>query len=499
MSEDLLAELKSELQTVSDLDSAAAVLDWDQATYMPPKGADARARQMALLGRLAHEHRTAPRMGELLEGLRAVGEGDDADAGLVRRARRDYERAVRLPTDFVDELKQHGAASYVAWTKARPDNDFKAIEPYLDKTLELSRRVADFFPDAAHVADPFIDEMDAGMTVKTVQALFDELRAGLVPLVEAIADRPRPDTSFFDSGYAKADQLAFGRAIIEELGYDYTRGRQDETHHPFMTRFGSGDIRITTRVNKDDPTEALFGTIHEAGHALYELNIDPGFDGGPLGQGTSAGVHESQSRTWENLVGRSRGFWKHFFPLAQRTFAKELAGVDAEAFYRAVNKVERSPVRTAADEVTYNLHVMLRFGLELRMLEGELAVKDLPDAWNERMKSDLGLTPPDNRDGCMQDVHWYCTTIGGTFQGYTLGNLMSAQFYDAALVAHPEIPERVAQGEFAPLRGWLADNVYQHGARYLPMELVERATGRALEVKPFLAYLTKKYSDLYEL
>lgn len=499
MSDVLLAELKSELQTVTDLEAAAAVLDWDQATYMPPKGADARARQMALLGRLAHQHRVAPRMGELLEGLRAMGEGDDADAALVRKAQRDHDRAVRLPTDFVDELKQHGAASYVAWTKARPDNDFDAIEPYLQKTLELSRRVADFFPDAEHVADPFIDEMDAGTTVETVQALFGELRAGLVPLVEAIADKPRPDTSFFESGYAKADQLAFGKSIIEEIGYDYTRGRQDETHHPFMTRFSAGDIRITTRVNPDDPTAALFGTIHEAGHALYELNIDPAYDGGPLGQGTSAGVHESQSRTWENLVGRSRPFWQHFFPLAQETFGSELADVDAEGFYRAVNVVERSLVRTAADEVTYNLHVMLRFALELRMLEGDLAVRDLPDAWNERMQSDLGLTPPDDRNGCMQDVHWYCTTIGGTFQGYTLGNVMSAQFYEAALLAHPDIPERIGVGDFAPLRGWLADNVYQHGSRYLPMDLVERATNKPLEVKPFLSYLTRKYSDLYGL
>lgn len=497
---DALKELKRELSTIQDLLSAAAVLEWDQSTYMPAGGAPARGRQIALLGRLAHEQRTKPRMGELFAELSSVADADSVDGALVRRAHRHWRRASRVPSALMHEIREHAAKTYIAWASARAADDFAAIRPYLEKNVALSRRYADCFPDAEHVADPFIDEHDPGMTTASVRALFDALRVELVPIADALMNAPPPDQSFLqDASKFPADrQLAFAEYMARALGYDFDRGRQDLTHHPFMIRFAAGDIRITTRIGAT-PLESLFGTIHETGHALYEQQVDDAFDGGPLGEGTSAGVHESQSRLWENLVGRSRPFWDHFYPELQRTFPEALGEVPVEGFHRAINRVRRSLVRVEADEVTYNLHVMLRFDLETRMLEGELAVADLPDAWNARMESDLGLRPPSNALGCMQDVHWYSTTVGGTFQGYTIGNLMSGQFFAAARRALPGLDAQIGEGEFAPLRGWLAEHVHQHGARYLPAELVERATGAPLSSDDFLAYLRTKYGALYDL
>ncbi len=492
-----IAPLLDELRTIADLESARSVLEWDQSTYMPEGGAAARARQIALLGTLAHERRVSPRLGELLDALRAREDADDEVGALLRRARRDRERATRIPPELVDAVARHSAASYVAWTKARPANDFAAMRPYLEKTVELSRRVSDCFPGAAHVADPLIEENDPGMTAARVRGLFAELREGLLPILGRILAHDPPDRSFLEARYDKAAQLAFGRFVAERIGYDFGRGRQDETHHPFMTRFAAGDVRITTRVREDDLGEALFSTVHEVGHALYEQNIDARFDGTPLGRGVSAGVHESQSRLWENLVARSRPFWDHFFPALAAAFPKQLEGVDVERFHRAINRVERSLIRTDADEVTYNLHVMLRFELECAMLEGSLAVADLPEAWNARMESDLGVRPPDDRDGCLQDVHWYCTTLGGTFQGYTLGNLIAAQVFEAAGRALPDLEGAIARGELGGLRAFLATSIYEHGARYEPEELVARATGAALSPAPFLRHLERKYGALY--
>lgn len=489
--------LLDELRTIADLESARSVLEWDQSTYMPEGGAEARGRQIALLSRLAHERRVSARLGELLEAHRAREDADDEAGALLRRARRDRERATRIPPDLVDAVSSHGAASYVAWTKARPSNDFAAMRPYLERTIELSRRVAGCFPAGGHLADPLLEENDPGMTVARVRSLFDELRAGLRPILARILAHEPPDRSFLEARYDRAAQLAFGREVAERLGYDFQRGRQDETHHPFMTRFSAGDVRITTRVREEDLAEALFSTIHEAGHALYEQNVDARYDGTPLGRGVSAGVHESQSRLWENLVARSRPFWECFFPRLEELFPDQLAEVDAERFYRAINRVERSLIRTDADEVTYNLHVMLRFELEIGMLEGTLPVKDLPDAWNAQMEADLGVRPPDDRDGCLQDVHWFCTTVGGTFQGYTLGNLIAAQVFEAAERAIPSLDARIAAGDFAPLRGFLEERIYRHGARYEPEDLVARATGEALSPEPFLRHLRRKYEPLY--
>jgi carboxypeptidase Taq len=332
-----------------------------------------------------------------------------------------------------------------------------------------------------------------------VRALFAELREQLVPLVEILADAEPPNASFLTSHYDADAQLAFGRAVIERLGYDFSRGRSDLTHHPFMTKIGGGDVRITTRVREDDLTDALYSTIHECGHALYEQNIDPSFVATPLDNGTSSGVHESQSRLWENVVGRSREFWEAMLPMAKEHFPTQLGSVSVDDMYRAVNGVKRSLVRVDADEVTYNLHVMIRFDLALSLLEGELAVKDLPEAWNARYRSDLGVTPSSDREGVLQDVHWYVERIGGLFQGYTIGNVLSAQFFDAANRADAAIADGIRAGDFAPLRRWLVDNVYRHGSVYDPNDLVERATGGPISIEPFIRYLRQKYGPLYSL
>jgi carboxypeptidase Taq len=315
--------------------------------------------------------------------------------------------------------------------------------------------------------------------------------------VRAITSEPPADDSCLRSSFPEDEQLAFGKMLAERFGYDFSRGRQDKTHHPFMTKFSLGDVRITTRVRTDDLSEALFSTLHEAGHAIYEQNIDASLDASPLGHGASAGVHESQSRLWESLVGRSRPFWRAFYPSLQKLFPAQLGAVSLDTFYRAINKVERSLIRTNADEVTYGLHVIMRFDFELALLEGTLEVADLPDAWRERFRADFGIVPETDSDGVLQDVHWYDGFVGGAFQSYALGNMMSSQFFEAALATHPRLPHEIESGRFDTLRGWLAAHIHRHGRTYLPAELVERATGKPLSIQPYITYLRSKYGELY--
>jgi carboxypeptidase Taq len=500
--EALLAELKGRLLEISDLAGTSAILSWDQSTYMPSGGAVARGRQGALLSRLMHERRTDAGLGRLIERLTQYAESlspDSDDAALIRVTARDFSKAIRVPTDFVERLSAHSSATYDAWTRARPSNDFASMRPLLERTLDLSCEYAQFFAPYQHVLDPFIDDADEGMTCASVRALFAELRAELVPLVRAICDRPVADASCLHGVFAEAPQLDFGLALATAYGYDLARGRLDRTPHPFCTRLSGGDVRITTRVYPDDVTQALFSTLHEAGHGMYEQGVAPDLDGTPLGSGTSAGVHESQSRLWENVVGRSRGLWQHYYPKLQATFPDRLGNVPLETFYRAINKVERSLIRTEADEVTYNLHIILRFDLEVEMLERRLAVKDLPEAWRARYQSDLGISPPDDRDGCMQDVHWFSGCVGGAFHSYTIGNVLSAQFHAAALRAHPEIPGEIAAGRFGTLKGWLGQNLYRHGRKYQADEIVRRATGEPMTIRPYMDYLNRKYGEFYGL
>ncbi len=493
-------ELKARLLEIHDLGCVGAVLGWDQSTYMPPGGGPARARQMARLASIAHEKRTNPAIGRLLDTLEphAAHLADDADAArLIRVARRDYDLATKVPAEFVARASAASSASYQAWTKARPANDFATMRPHLETALDLSREYAGFFPGHAHIMNPLIGP-DEGVTVAETKALFAELRRQLVPLVRSVTAKPVADDSCLRQNFPEAPQLAFSIEIAQAFGYDLGRGRLDKTPHPFMTGFSRDDIRITTRVREDDLSDAMFSTWHETGHALYELGVSPNL-GPPLEGGTSAGVHESQSRLWENLVARSRGFWEHTYPRLQSVFPAQLGTVPLDTFHRAINKVERSLIRTDADELTYNLHVMIRFDLECALLEGRLAVKDLPEAWHARYEADLGVRASNDSDGVLQDVHWYTGGLGGSFQSYTIGNILSAQFYAAALAAHPQIEAEIARGEFGTLHAWLKSNIYAHGRKFGVHELVQRACGEPMRIEPYISYLNAKYGQLYGL
>ena len=500
--ESALAELRGRLQEIDDLQRAKDVLDWDQSTYMPAGGAEGRARQMATLEKIAHTRSSDPDLGKLLENLqdtldRFPAESDDA--ALIRVAQRDFDRATRVSTALMGEFANHIGISHSAWIAARPKNDWATMRPILEKTLELSRRYAECFPDAAHIADPLIDTGDEGMSVATIRPLFAELQSFLTPLVSAIATKPETDASCLHQRYPEDKQWAFGERIIRAYGYDFNRGRQDKTAHPFMTRFNWGDCRITTRFEEDFLNPGLFATLHEAGHALYEMGTDKSYDGSPLGTGTSSGVHESQSRTWENFVGRSLPFWKHYYPQLQEIFPQQLSHVDLTTFYHAINKVEPSLIRVEADEITYNLHVIIRFELECELLEGTLTIAELPEAWRARYQEYLGVSSPDDTNGVLQDVHWFAGPIGGMFQGYTLGNILSGQFNAAASQAIPNLHQQWETGNFEPLHTWLRENIYRHGRKYSTLELVKRVTGETIQLAPYQEYLTTKYSEIYGL
>jgi carboxypeptidase Taq len=497
-----LGRLKNRLAQISDLESAAAVLSWDQQTYMPPGGAAGRAEQLATLARMSHELFTAGGTYSLIE--QAAGEiggvdADTDDAALLRVTYRDFDRAVKLPAELVAELARTRTLAQEAWTKARAANDYPAFAPWLEKLIELTRRTAECWGYQDRLYDALVEGYEPGTTTAQVAAMYADLKPGLVSLVQAIVERGRPiDDAVLHREYPVPRQREFSERLVRDLGYDFERGRQDDTTHPFCTTFSVGDVRITTRFDPRFLSQGLLASVHEAGHAIYEQGSPAELDRTPLRGGASMGVHESQSRLWENLVGRSRPFWQHFFPLLRETFPEALADSSADAFVRALCKVTPSLIRVEADEVTYNLHVLLRFELENDLLEGRLSVADAPAAWNAKMQEYLGLTPPTDAEGILQDIHW-SIGIMGYFPTYSIGNLLAAQLWEAATGEIPEIPAQLSRGEFAPLLGWLREKIHRHGRKYLPNELIERATGKPLQSGPFLRYLTGKYTEIYGL
>jgi len=492
--------LKSHLTAIVDLRAAASVLSWDQQTQMPPGGGRARAEQLATLSRIIHEMFTSSRTRELLEAAEAVRDQLDPasdEAALVRMTRRDFDKATKLPTDFVAERRRASSLSVEVWRKARPANDFAMFRPPLEQMVDFARRTADYLGYTDHPYDALLDQYEPQMTSREVIDLFRRLREGTVPLVRAIAERgPVVDASFLSREYDEAKQEAFGVAVVRAYGYDFSRGRLDRAPHPFATGFSRDDVRITTRYDRRYLPAAIFAIFHESGHAMYAQGVSPSLERTALAGGAGLGVHESQSRMWENLVGRSRPFWRFYFPKLREVFPEQLAGVDAEMFYKAVNRVEPSLIRVEADEVTYNLHIILRFELERALLEGALRVADLPEAWNAKMQEYLGVTPPNDADGVMQDIHWSSGSIG-YFPTYTLGNVMAAQLFAAARAAHPALPEEIGRGEFGTLLAWLREHVHRHGRKFFPQEVLERATGARLTPEPYLHYLREKFGEIY--
>ncbi len=494
-----LREKLSDLQGLGKIDG---LLYWDQATYLPAHAGESRGKVLATLAKLIQQKACDPELGQLLESLKGFekNQGPDSEAAsVIRVARREYERESRVSPALKAEMQSLFTEGYLLWTKSRPLEDFKALIPYLEKNLELTKRLADCQPGYEHPMDPLISRYDYGMSTQRIRKLFAELRQALVPLIQSISKKPSPDTSFLTEFYPEEQQLLFCKQVAKDMGYDFNRGRIDKTPHPFMVSVGGDDIRITTRVKERMLFECLSSTIHEVGHALYEQGIAKKFEDTPVFHGASAGVHESQSRLWENLVGRSLEFWQAYFPKLQSIFPEQLAGVSLESFYKAINKVEASLIRTDADEVTYNIHVMIRFELECQLLEGRLQVKDLADAWNESYQRDLGVTPKGPSQGVLQDVHWFGGPLGGSFQGYTVGNLLSAQFYAAALRSDPSIPAHIAQGNLQPMLAWLRKEVHASGAQYTADELVQKVCGGPLHIDSFVSYLTNKYQSIYQL
>ncbi len=499
--EDKLNQLKALLAEVADLRAAAAVLGWDQETYMPRGAIEDRSHQLATLSKLAHQRFTAPEIGQLLDELEplvAELDPDSDEARLVKVTRRDYDRATRVTSEWVAAFSLATSKGQHAWQQARAESDFQRFRPHLERIVELRRQYADFFAPYEHVYDPLLEDFEPGLKTADVIRIFDALRPQQVALIRAIAERPQVDDSFLYQSFDEQKQWDFGVEVITRFGYDWEHGRQDKSAHPFTTSFGIGDVRITTRVDPNYLGTALFGTLHEAGHAMYEQGVDRKLSRTPLAGGASLAIHESQSRLWENLVGRSYAFWEHFYPRLQEYFPEQLSQVSLEEFYRGINKVQPSLIRVEADEATYNLHIMLRLELEIALMDGSLAVQDLPDAWNSRMQEYLGLTPPDDAQGVLQDIHWSMGSIG-YFSTYALGNLISVQLWERMAQDIPDLEAQIRRGEFAALLGWLREHIHRHGAKFEPQELVERVTGSKIDPAPYMRYLQRKYGRIYGL
>ncbi|HWJ33112.1 MAG TPA: carboxypeptidase M32 [Gaiellaceae bacterium] len=488
-----LGRLGERLAEVHDLERAATLLSWDERVMMPPNGAQARAEALGTVGRLAQERFIDGEVGRLLEELRDVEESSDPDsfeASLIRVTRRRYEKATRVPPELVGEIRRASALALAAWGPAKDASDFEGLRPHLEQILELRHRYVSCFPTPDETYDILLDDYEPEMKTAEVRRIFDELKEEQRPLIDELADAGDVDDSFLTGGFDPAAQRRVALEILRAFGYDEAEWRLDETRHPFMSSPGAGDLRLTTNSRRDDLT-SLFATMHEFGHGLYEWGVDHALARTPLGTGVSLGLHESQSRMWENLVGRSRPFWRWFYPRLQEAFPAQLGSVDEESFYRAVNKVRPSLIRIDADEATYNLHIILRFELEQELVEGRLTVADLPDAWNARMKEYLGVDVPDDAHGVLQDMHWTGGAFG-YFPTYALGNVMSVQIWERALDDLGDLDDRFERGEFGDLREWLRGRLYAMGAKFTPQETIERVTGSRIDAKPYLRYLREK-------
>jgi carboxypeptidase Taq len=488
-----LERLKSALAEIADLKHAESILDWDSRVSMPHAGALARAHATATISRLAHERFVSDEIGELLDELgpfeQEAGE-DSADGALIRVTRREWGRARRVPPELTGEMTHSGNVAVAAWDEAKAASDFPSFVPHLERMLELKQRFIACFPPTDTPYDVALDDYEEGMTTAQVKEIFDRLKPELIELIERHCDEPVDDAAFRGPFSVRGQQEA-GRRVLDAFGFDQREWRIDETPHPFASKPGAGDIRLTTHTEDSDLT-SLFSTMHEFGHGIYEYSVDPSFARTPLGAGASSAIHESQSRTWENLVGRSGGFWRWFYPQLQSIFPEALGGVAEQAFVRSVNAIRPGLIRGDADEVTYGLHIILRFELELQLLAGAISVRDLPEAWNAAMKDYLGVDVPDDAHGVLQDMHWSIGLIG-YFPTYQLGNVISVQIWERAREDLGDPEEQFARGDFVPLREWLQEHVYRHGSMYPPRELLRRITGSDLDPEPYLAYLHAKF------
>jgi len=496
------ARFLDEVREIGTLRSCAKLLGWDQETFMPAGGATIRAEQLAVLQGLAHRRIAAPSFRVLLDAAEAAVADtppDSPERVNVREARREHEQAVRVPAELVEERARVTTFARRVWVDARRNDDFESFRPWLERILDVCRRTAEALGYDEHPYDPLLDRFEPGETVRGVRELFAPLREAHVELLGRILESGvQVDTAPLLRTFPVQPQEALARAVAQEIGFDFQRGRLDTTAHPFCSGTGPGDVRLTTRYNPHFFSEAFFSVLHEAGHGLYEQGLDPAHHATPMGAACSFGIHESQSRLWENFVGRSLSFWEHYFPQVQLAFPTALGGVTAEEFWRAANDVRPSLIRVEADEITYNLHIFLRFELETAMLTGDLPVADLPGAWNEAFERDFGLRPPDDAQGCLQDIHWSSAYVG-YFPTYALGNVYAAQLHAAAERELGPLDGQFRAGDFAPLLDWLRRNIHAHGKRYPPHVLIERVTGAPRSPQPLIDHLANKFSAIYGL
>ena len=494
-------ELTQRVRNIALLSSAGSILGWDERTYMPRGGSNIRDDQLSLLSGMVHEQFTSPRIGELLDILEAsdlVKNPESIEAVNVRELRHSYVKHSKLPKELVEELSKVTTLAQGEWVVARRNSDFKHFLPWLEKVVTLTRRKGEAYQMPGEPYDALLDDYEPGAKTSEIEEVFTNLRRELVTLLEKIKQAPRkPDVSIVEREYDVELQRVFSESVAAAMGFDFTCGRLDITTHPFCSGMGPGDTRITTRYNPKRLNDAMFGVMHEAGHGLYEMGLDKeNHFGEPMGDSVSLGIHESQSRMWENQVGRSKPFWKYFFPQAQRIFKNSLAGVKLDEFYAAINDVRPSYIRVEADEATYNLHIALRFELERAILKGDLKPADIPGEWNSRFKKYFGIEVDKDTNGCLQDVHWSAGLIG-YFPTYTLGNLYSAQFFAKVKQEIPDLDKQFEQGDLMTLRGWLKEKIHRHGQRYRAGDLVRKVTGNPLSYKPLVEYMNRKYGEIY--
>jgi carboxypeptidase Taq len=498
---DLFAQVCQHVKETTLLADAEALLGWDERTYLPPQAGEYRTEQLTLLSGMIHKRRTDHWLGESLTQLASETQSADPHddhSTTIRQLKREYDKRVKLPQVLVEELSRTASLAQHAWEHARAKNDFAHFRPHLEKMFRLKREQAEAIGYQESPYDALLDDFEPYALSREINAVLNNLRDQLVPLVAAITSaKQQPDAALLKKSFPHAAQEKFGTDVAAAIGYSFGHGRLDVTSHPFCTSMGPSDCRITTRYDEHYLPSALFGILHEAGHGLYEQGLRGDWRGLPPGETISLGIHESQSRMWENLVGRSRSFWEHFYPAAQRVFAS-LAGVPLESFYFAINSVKPSLIRVEADEVTYNLHILIRFELEQALLSGDLKVADAPGAWNEKYQKYLGITPPNDADGVLQDIHWSAGLIG-YFPTYTLGNLYAAQFFATADQELGGLDAQFRQGKFGPLREWLREKIHTVGQCYSAAELVQKVTGKPLSAKPLMDYLHARFGSLYGL
>jgi carboxypeptidase Taq len=486
----------SAMQKAADFNNAAAVLGWDQEVMMPPKGFEFRGRQLATLAAHAHELVTNDTFGALLKGLLAANDLNENETANVKLSYEDYCKNTKLSSAFVEKLSEQTSKCYAAWIDARRKNNFSVFQPSLQEMIELKRQEADLLGYETHPYNALLDAYEKGATVKQLDAVFETVKNELPALLHQIQSCKQVDDGLFSQPFDKQQQFNFTLDVLRKMGYDFDAGRQDFSEHPFSTSFAPTDARITTRANENDLSSIIWSSIHEGGHALYEQGLPTTQYGMPLGAAVSLSIHESQSRLWENCVGRSLGFWGHFYPVLQNYFPKQLAQYSAEDFYKAANKVAPSLIRTEADELTYHFHVMIRYEIEKELIAGSLNAHQLSEVWNESYRKNLGISSDDDLKGVLQDVHWSHGSFG-YFPTYSLGSFYAAQFFEQALKDLPALEKEIEEGQFENLVNWLRNNVHQHGRKYTSEALCTRITGRGLDFHSFMKYATNKFTKIY--